>query len=649
MKKYIIVVLSLLAINLWSQQKDVELMRINGKPVSLEEFEAMYNKNLDLVQDPSQKDIDKYMQLFTKYKLELEDAYQKKYDTAPQLQKELKTYRRDLAKRYLSDNDVIDNLVEEAYERMQSDVKVAHILIMVTPEATPQDTLKAYNKIMSVYNKAVNGEDFGKLAQQYSDDPSAKQNKGDLDYINVFHTVYPFETAAYNTPVGQVSKPFRTRFGYHIVKVLDKRPAKGEIEVAHILTLNKKNGKEKGEADAKTRIFEIYEKLKNKEDSFENLARKFSDDKNSAKRGGKLRKFSIRAMIPEFEKAAFSLKNEGDFSAPFQTKYGWHIIKLLKKHPIPSFKQAEPRLKQKVMRDTRSKMGKEKLMRKIEKQFPIKMTGNLEPVYKHITKDFFENKWQVPQDETTNQIFFTINDDKQITYKDFYTYLYARQSQNKPAYDRKKDKINRLFEQFKKDKLYEYYNDNLEKIYPEFARTMKEYKNGLMLFQIKSDMIWDKSVKDSLGLQKFYEQNKAKYKLPKRYDVLMVQANDKKTAKKIVKDLKKGKTQKDIKEKYRSNKIIIKQKEYPADDPLFNKHNITAKKPVVYKEGNQYIVLYLIAIKPAEIPGLDDVKGKVTNDYQNFLEEQWVEDLKQKYPVKINEKVWQQLRKKYQK
>ncbi len=645
MKRYTFLLFLFLSGILYAQQSK-ELMSINGKPVTVDEFESMYTKNLDLVQDPAQKDIDNYLELFTRYKLELEDAYQKRYDTLPQLKLELRSYRRDLAKKYLSDNEIIDKLVKEAYDRKKTDVHVAHILIQVSSDASPQDTLKAYNKIMAIYKKAISGEDFGKLAQKYSQDPSAKDNKGDLDYINVFHTVYPFETAAYNTPVGQVSKPFRTRFGYHIVKVLDKRPAKGKVEVAHIVTMNNKKDTI---GDAKTRIYEIYKKLQDKQDTFENLASKFSDDKNSARRGGKLRPFGIRAMIPSFEKEAFALKNPGDISKPFQTRYGWHIVKLLKKFPVPPFEKAKTELRQKVMRDTRSKMGKEKLLKRIEKQFPIEIKGNLDVVTRHINKDFFQNKWQIPQDKTVNDTLFIINHDQVVTYKDFYLYLFHRQSHTTASYKDKKYIIKRFFKRFKKDKLYGYYNNHLEQIYPDFAKTMDEYKKGLMLFRIKSAMVWDKSIKDTLGLKKFYESHKKDFKLPERYHILMVQTNSRKTAKRIARDLRKGKKKKEIATKYKDKNILLKEMDYLAGDQIVKKHDLKVGQPLIYKEGKQYIVLYLKKIKPERIPEFNEIKGKVINDYQKYLEEQWLKELKQKYPVRLNETVWQQLRSKYKK
>ncbi len=645
MKKYILIVVLFLT-GITSAQN--ELMRINNKPVSTDEFEKMFTKNLDLVQDPEQKDIDNYRQLFINYKLELEDAYQKKYDTLPKLKGELKRYRQDLAKKYLSDEEAMDQLVQEAYQRMQQDVRVAHILIQVPFDASPKDTLKAYQKIMKIYNKAVNGEDFGKLAAQYSQDPSVKTNKGDLDYINVFHTVYPFETAAYNTPVGKISKPFRTRFGYHIVKVLDKRPAKGEIQVAHIMTRDKKGAKkDTTQADAKTRIYEIYNKLKSGKDSFENLAKKYSDDKNSARFGGKMQKFGIRMMIPEVEKEGFALKNPGDFSAPFQTKYGWHIIKLLKKFPVPEFDKIKHELRSKVMRDSRSKMGKEKLLKRIEKEFPINITGSLKKAGKFVTKDFFEYKWLIPEGKIKDETLFTIDNKKDISYGDFFKYLYKRQYRKPEKYKEKDKLLKQMFDGFKKEKLMDYYNENLERLYPEFAQIMQEYKDGLMMFYIKSDMVWDKSIKDTLGLQQFYQQNKDKYKVAKQYKVLMIQADAQKTAKKILKYLKKGKDVKYIKEKFKG--LITKNKTFKADDPFISKHHLEEKSPVMYKEENQYIILQLTEIIPEHIAELKEIKGKVTNDFQTYLEEKWLSDLKQKYPVIINEKNWQKIRSKYKK
>ena len=647
-KQFVFLLLAWLYTGLIQAQSD-ELMQINKKPVSTEEFEKMYTKNLDLVQDPAQKDLDNYQQLFINYKLELEDAYENHYDTLPKIKRELKNYRRDLAKKYLSDEEIIESLTQEAYQRMKKDVHVAHILIQTSFMATAQDTLKAYNKIMKIYKEAQSGKDFFELAKQYSQDPSAKNNNGDLGYINVFHTVYPFESAAYNTPVGEVSKPFRTRFGYHILKVLDKRPAKGEIEVAHIMTFDKKGAKVNPGEDAKTRIFDIYNKLQEGKDSFENLAKKYSDDKSSARHGGKLKKFGIRAMIPEFEQEGFALKNVGDISKPFQTKYGWHIIKLLKKHPVPAYEQIRKEIRNKVTRDERSKMGKEKLLKKIEKMFPVTINGTLDKIYPLIDQKFFENKWLLPAPYFKDDVFMTINNDQKIPYREFLRYLFAHQYRNPDKYAEKEQIIKQLLASFKKEKLFEYYDAHLEEIYPEFANTIQEYKDGLMMFYIKSDKVWDKSMRDSIGLNDFFNRHKNEYKLPKRYKVLLVQVDKKRTAKRIMKYLAKGNDPNKLKEVYDNDNLIVKQKIYNSDDAFVKKHNLAKHQQVMYKDGHQYMVLKLLEILPERLPELSEVRGKVTNDYQQYLEHQWIDELKKKYPVEINRENWNKLREKYKK
>ncbi len=650
MKKYILLFNIIIGYLLSAQQKDNVLMYVNNKPVYVDEFENLYTKNLDMVQDPAQKDIDNYLQLFIRYKLELEDAYQKKYDTLPYLVKELKKYRNDLAAKYKTDEEIIDKLIKEAYERMLYDVKVSHILIQTPPNAAPQDTLKAYRKIMKIYKQAIAGTDFNDLAVKYSQDPSVKDNRGDLGYINIFTTVYPFETAAYTTPVGKISKPFRTRFGYHIVKVTDKRPARGEVEVAHIMTMDKKDNKGnviKDQADAKTRIYEIYNKLKDGKDSFENLAKKYSDDKNTARFGGKLHRFSIRQMVPEIENQSFALQNEGDYSKPFQTRYGWHIVKLLKKYPVPPFDKAKIELKQKILRSERAQMGKEKLLQQIAEKFPIHMQGTLKEVNRYINRDFFKNKWTIPTGKINNKILFEIDGKEKITYKDFFEYLYKRQQHNVNNFNNKKQIIDKLFGQFKKDKLFTYYMNHLEDIYPDFARTMSEYKNGLMLFYIKSDMVWNKAATDTIGQKEFFNKNHSKYKSPEKYQVLMVQANDQKTARKIVKYLKKGKTVKYLKKKF--NDLIIKQKEFDKNDDFIQKHQLKQNQIVTYKDGNQYMVLKLTAVIPESEVAFKNVAGKVITQYQDYLEQQWLKDIEQKYPVKLNEEIWKKLRAKYKK
>ena len=625
-----------------AQQDDV-LMKINDKNIGTNEFENLYTKNLELVQDPSQRDIDNYKDLFIAFKLELEDAYQNKYDTIRSFKKELKQYRDELAKKYLSDEEVIDHLTKEAYQRMQQDVKVSHILVKLPRNPSPKDTLKVYNRAMEMYKKAQAGEDFSLLAKKYSQDPSVRSNSGDLGYINVFHTVYPFESQAYNTEVGKISKPFRTKFGYHILKVEDKRKARGQIEVAHIFLRNNKTNPE----ETKNQINHLYQKLINKEDRFENLAHKYSEDKTSARAGGRLRKFGIREMIPEFEDQAFALEKPGDLSKPFESRYGWHIIKLIRKYPIPEFAQIQNDLRRKVTHDERSKLGKEKLYKKILGIYKIEEKTPLSKILPVIGSSFFQNQWKIPQKHLNDKPLFIINNDQIVSVNDFYKFLYRNQKKTPALVNQKKEILQKLYEDFKKQELLNYYDRHLEKIYPEFANTVKEYEEGLLLFNIKSDRVWNKALQDTTGLKKFYNIHREKYRIPDQYLVMIGQTNSKKTGKKLEKFFKQNKSYEEIQEKFKGRDLILQKKKLSKNDSLIKSLQLNTKKTVRYKDGKEYVIVHLQEIEKSKIPELEDIKGKVINDYQSFLEDKWIEELKSEYPAIINEKNWQKLREKY--
>ena len=309
-----------------SQEKKTVLLTINDTPVYTSEFKKVYLKNIDLVKDESQKDVDEYLELFINYKLKLEEAKEQGLDKKEKYLKELEGYRNQLASSYLTDTKASDAMVKEAYDRLQERIHASHILVQLKPKASPKDTLLAYQKISEARKKILNGEDFAKVARTYSEDPSVKDNGGDLGWFSAFRMVYPFENAAFQTKKGKVSQPFKTRFGYHIVKVNDREKSLGEVTVAHIMIAF---NKDRTEQQAKDRILEIEQQLKQNV-SFESLAKQYSDDSNTAVKGGRINRFAQGALNSEnFEKTAFSLQTPGDLSIPVKTKYGWHIIKLI--------------------------------------------------------------------------------------------------------------------------------------------------------------------------------------------------------------------------------------------------------------------------------------------------------------------------------
>lgn len=629
--------------------KDV-LFTIDEKPYYTDEFVRVYNKNLDLVKDDSQKDLNNYLDLFVGYKLKVNKANKLGLQNNKKYQGELKSYRTQLAKNYLTDSKVTTELIEQAYNRSLKELKASHILFMADENAAPADTLKAYNKALSVYKRAAAGEDFDALAVENSEDPSAKENKGDLGYFTVFRMVYPFENAAYNTPKGQVSKPVRTRFGYHVIKVTDERTNRGEVVVAHIM-INKPRRENAAEAaQAKTKIEDIYKKLKQGED-FKSLAKQFSDDKSSSDAGGVLNAFSSGELTSQqFEDASFSLAKPGDISAPVESQFGWHIIKLVERKPVKKLEELKADLESRIRRDERSRKITESMNEKLKKKYSIvkdkKVYAN---VVKTFTDSIYTMGWTPPADlKPYEKTLLTINNDKKFTGKDFLEYVNAQQKMGLSA--KPVDKAAEvLMDRYTNEQLNIYYNDNLENEFPEFAQVMEEYRDGLLLFDLMEKEIWDKAKSDTIGLQKFYEANVSNYQWKARVDAEVYSSTNEKDIKQARAFLLKNKDAAYIKTKLNTKdkiNIIEKSGVFEQDSEALPKQSVwkTGVSDVL-KDGNYYYVVKTAKLLPAGAKTLDEAKGRVINDYQQHLENTWVDDLKKEFSVKVNTDVFDKVKK----
>jgi len=621
-------------------QKEV-LFTIDNKPYYTDEFERVYNKNLDLVKDDSQKNLDNYLTLFTGYKLKVTKANKLGLQDNPKYQTELKSYRNQLAKNYLTDSKVTTELVKEAYDRSRKEIDASHILFMADENASPADTLKAYNKAVDVRKKALAGEDFGKLAAQYSEDPSAKENKGDLGYFSSFRMVYAFENGAYNTPKGGISKIIRSRFGYHVIKVNDIRDNRGDITVAHIMIMKPKKEDAAEGAKAKTKIEDIYKKLQQGED-FAALAKQFSEDKASANAGGGLNPFSSGELTSqEFEDASFALTQPGQISQPVETQFGWHIIKLIEKKPLKTFEESKADYENRVKRDERSRLIAQSLTDKIRKTYTVTTDKK---VYKEVqatlTDSLFNMKWKLPANIAAyDKTLVTINNDKKLTGKQFLEYVVTQQNLGlvkKPI----PATADMLLQRYTNEQLNTYYNDNLEKEFPEFAQVMEEYRDGLLLFDLMEKEIWDKAKNDTIGLQKFYDANKAKYQWKARVETQVYSSTSEKDIKSTRAFLLKNKTADYIKQKLNVKgkvNVIEKAGTFEQDSETLPKQAVwkTGVSDVV-KEGNYYYVLNTTKVLPAGPKTLEEAKGHVVNDYQQYLEDNWVSELNKEFTVKVN-------------
>jgi peptidyl-prolyl cis-trans isomerase SurA len=649
MKHLLFGLLLLLCLNLaasaQSNKKEV-LFTIDDKPYYTDEFARVYKKNLDLVKDESQKDLNQYLELFVGYKLKINKAYKLGLQNGAQYQNELRSYRSQLAKNYVNDSKVTNELVQEAYNRSLKEISASHILIMVDENAMPADTLKAWKQITEIRQKALAGENFGELAAKYSQDPSAKENKGDLGFFTAFRMVYAFESAAYKTSAGKISNPIRTRFGYHLIKVNDIRDNRGEVTVAHIMILNPQD--EAGKEKAKNTINDIYKKLQQGE-NFEALAKQLSDDKSSSSKGGVLSRFgSGQLSSEEFENVAFSLKNVGDMSQPFQSQFGWHIVKLIAKFPVKTFDEMKPELENRVGKDDRSRLIAESINDKLRKKYKIKRNEKMySAIQKAVTDKFYEGSWDLPADTKSFEGKLFDIEGQAITGTQFLNYVKAQMKAGltiKPT----SNLTNHLYEQFLNQELNTYYNNNLENEFPEFAAVVDEYRDGLLLFDLMEKEIWDRSKTDTIGLKNFFDAHAANYRWKNRIEATVISSTKQDMAKSAQKYLKQGKSAEFIKEKLNVKDVVNVMTNSGAfeegSDALPKGIKPQAGVSDIVKEGEYYFVAKIDKVSPAGPKTLEEAKGKAINDYQQYLEENWVKDLKKEFTVKVNQDVFERVK-----
>ncbi|OGS72627.1 MAG: peptidylprolyl isomerase [Flavobacteria bacterium RIFCSPLOWO2_12_FULL_31_7] len=632
--------------NSFAQNSKEVLFTIDNNQYFTDEFKRIYLKNLDLVKDDSQKDLNQYLDLFIGYKLKVNKAYKLGLQNNSKYQNELSSYRNQLSKTYLNDSKVTNQLIEEAYNRSLKEIKASHILLSFDESIKGADTLAFYNKALELKKRIEKGEDFEAIAIANSQDPSVAENKGNLGYFSSFRMVYPFESAAYKTKVGQISNPVRTRFGYHLIKVTDVRDNKGEVTVAHIMILNPTEATDEAKAKAKQTIDDISKKIQQGE-NFEALAAQFSEDKSSAVKGGVLQRFGTGQLSSEaFENVAFSLVNKGDISQPFESGFGWHIVKLIEKHPLKSIEESKLELESKIKRDERSIIITNTLANKLKTKYSVEINkAQYQNIEKAVNDAVYSQTWEIPtQKENFNGNLITIDKSKKVATPSFLSYIHSQQK-NKLTTKPVKKLVAELFESWKGEQLITYYNDNLEKEFPEFKNIMDEYRDGLLLFDLMENEIWTKSKTDTVGLKKYYEANKSKYNWKDRYDVDILSSTDAKVISEAQKMLKKGKSIEAIKAKFnKDNKVAIMVK-----SGLFEKnYDILDKIPTLvkgventYKDANYSFVVNVKNMKPSQTKELEECKSKVINDYQQYLEATWVDELKKEFLVKVNQDVFE--------
>ncbi|WP_044398890.1 peptidylprolyl isomerase [Lacinutrix sp. Hel_I_90] len=614
-------------------QEDKVLFTVENEPVYTQEFIRVYNKNLDLVKDESQKDIDAYLKLFINYKLKLREARQMKLDEKQSYKTELQSYKNQLSKNYLSDSKVTDTLVMEAYERLKQEVNANHILVRLDENASVEDTLAAYNEALKLRNRVL---DEGYAAVQKDVHNGRTIFAENLGYFSAFKMVYPFENAAYNTKTGEISMPFRTRFGYHIVEVLDKRASRGEVSVAHIMLNENQDSTE----DSEVKINEIYQRLKQGE-AFEALAKQFSQDKSSSAKGGLLKPFSGGELSSlEFEEMAFGLNKVGEISKPFKTNFGWHIIKLIDKKPMSTYSDMKSELESKIKRDTRSKIINDSRVNDLKARYTIVENSDGLNYFKTIVNEEYQNKrWNLPSDFEAEKTLVKIQD-KELTYGDFGIYL-VKSQRNSNAANSIDAIVENRYKDFLDNQLLKYEEDNLINENKEFAQIVDEYRDGLLLFDLMESEIWSAGKNDTIAIQKYFEAYKSNYFFKERVVAVVASSATKAELKKVAKLFEKNKSVEEIKKVINTDSAInvsFTMGEMDASHQALP-DNFIFKKGIskIYKHNDAYVVVKVDDVLPKSQKTIEEAKGRVISDYQEFKENNWLKELAFKYTVKVNQ------------
>ena len=604
------------------------LITINNEEISVDEFMNIYSKNIQLVEDKGQNGIEDYLELYINYKLKIADAKSEGFDKKQSYLKEYEKYKNQLINTFLTDKKVTSELLQEAYSRTKVEVKAQHILV----RTTGQDTLSALNQIREFRSRFLN-ESFENLKNSIHNGNDIFVE--DLGYFSAFKMVYDFENAAYNTPVGEISQPFKTQFGYHVVKVLNKRPSLGQAEAAHIMIAKKSNNTEQ---TAEQRINELYRLIEQGE-SFEDLAKQYSDDKSSAENGGKLKPFKSGEINSElFVDTAFSL-DVGTISNPIQTKYGWHIIKLLNKKPIESFEQLKFELEKKVKRDSRSQVIKKRMVASIMKQYQVQAPkSNTISTYYKKNKD--ESRWILNESLSLENQLIKIKN-RVLSYGDFLSFL-NNNSKTKKSLD---DHYNTFLE----NSVMQYKKDQLPFENAEYANVLNEYEEGLLLFDIMEEKIWNRAKNDSTGLMEHYNSNALKFVAPKNISGTIARSDKKSTLKKVKKLWVKNMSNDEV-----SKMVNVKNQNVIFSTGTFEIGSSLLPKNTVFETGiskispldNSYVILNVLKQQSEKVLSFEEAKGAVISSYQNLLEQNWIETLRAKYSFSVNLNVLNELKQK---
>ncbi|NVJ86717.1 MAG: peptidylprolyl isomerase [Algoriphagus sp.] len=621
------------------------LLTVGNQEISLNEFIYLVGKGINSEGNAgalSREEFEDNLELFINYKLKVTEAEAQGLHQTTEFQREFESFKEQLKAPYLIKNSLEEGELRKAYSRMQEVIRASHILLRFPPNASADDSIAVLKMAIKLKGDIQNGASINDLAVEYSEDPSAKSNRGDLGYFTALQMVQPFEDAAYMLQSGEVSDPVLTSFGYHIIQVQDRRANPGQVQVSHIL-VRVDESDTLAEDRARRKISDIYTEIQKPTTQWEEIVSNYSEDPGTNQKGGLLPWFSVGNMIPEFEMAAFSLTEEGEVSPPVKTRFGYHILRLEGKKPMDSFEQMEPMIRSRILRDSRSSMihSQELAIQKSRYGFQenVEMVSNLEQALNPISPNNFET--EIDNNGWRSEFLFEAGS-KAYQVEDFLKFV---QEQEQPLNSTGKN-FDLWFDRFASYVLADLEEKDLASNNLEYQMLLKEYRDGILLFSLMNEEVWQKGIQDSLGQKQYFENHQKNYFWKERSEALIVKVLDMNRLAAAKNSLQNQSYSEELVSNFRTNfeentPLAFQMQsgiiEIP-EHPVLSKVDLSQKYQELEIDGHLHLVL--LGEKFPEGPKkFEETRGLVIRDYQEYLDEQLIQSLRGKYPVQINEEV----------
>lgn len=624
-----------------AQIEDKTLFTIDGEKYAVDAFINSYQKNSSLLSSETES-VEDHLKRYINFQLKLISAYDLELDTLASFKKEFGRYYKQISDSYISNGEVTEAMVKETYDRTQTEVRASHILLNLSKYE--EDTSAVYQKALMLKKRIENGEDFESLAKEYSEDPSVKNNGGDLNWFNTFKMVYEFEDAAYAMKVGEVSKPVRTDYGYHIIKKTGERPSKGKLKTAHIMLLPSDSLQ-----DPEVRIQKIYNRLEEGED-FHGLAKQYSQDPNSASEGGFVTPFSLGGLNSKaYENESYKLENEGDYTKPFKTRFGWHIVKLIETIPLQPYDEVKEEYKRRLKSSSRSKILVSKIKEDLEELYTVKVDQEAKDYFLNLMDErFSKSKWRYePQENSTSKVIITV-EDREVDYKTFGEYL-ERQQRTLSKLPDHKIVLENAVNDMVYSELLSHHKTKLPEIDKEFANRIEEYKNGILIFDYMTAMVWEPVSKDTVSQQEYYNSNAQDFKVPKKVKGQIYTSKNKKSLKALRAELKKL-SQEDTLSVELTEDIILEEMILKASSAKLPKRfKFREGVSKIYKHSNQFLMMNVDEVEEARIPKFEEVNGKIISILQEEKEQEIISELRASYDIVLNDDVLKKVKERLEK